>query len=153
MAKEALFNVLNNNLNLEGLNVLDLFSGTGSISFEFASRGAENVTSVDINYRSVAFVNKTANELGFECIKGIRADVFRFLAKTPETSFDLIFSDAPYDLKDTEKIPEMIFDRGWLKKNAWLIVEHSKSIDFTRHRYFIEKRNYGKVNFTFFEQQ
>jgi 16S rRNA (guanine(966)-N(2))-methyltransferase RsmD len=152
LARESLFNILNNYLDFTELDVLDLFAGTGSISFEFASREAASVTSVDMNYRCVSFIRKTAADLGFENIRVIRGDVFRFLQKPAGRSYDLIFSDAPYDLEGIGAIPDLIFEQGWLKKNARLIVEHPKGFDFTGHKYFKELRNYGKVNFSFFKQ-
>lgn len=152
MAKESLFNILNNYVDFSSLQVLDLFAGTGSISFEFASREASSVTAVDLNYRCISFIKKAAAELGFENIRAFRADVFRFLKRPPGVGYDLIFSDAPYDLEGVIDLPEMILDKGWLKKNARLIVEHPKSLDFTGHKYFSEMRNYGKVYFSFFIQ-
>jgi 16S rRNA (guanine966-N2)-methyltransferase len=152
MAKEGLFNVLVHLVDFQELQVLDLFAGTGSISFEFASRGAGSVTSVDINFRCVDFIKKTAREIGMDSLKVVRADVFRFLTKSKPGSYDLIFADAPFDLKEVTQLPDLILDTGWLKKNARLIIEHPANVDFTRHKYFIEKRNYGKVHFSFFEQ-
>lgn len=153
MAKEGLFNVLKHMVDFEELHVLDLFAGTGSISFEFASRGAVSVTSIDINFRCVDFIKKTAREIGIDSIKVARADVFRYLSKSVPGRYDLIFADAPFDLKEVVQLPELIMDTGWLKKNARLIIEHPANVDFTGHKYFIEKRNYGKVQFSFFEQQ
>lgn len=149
MAKESLFNILNNLIDFEDLTVLDLFSGTGSISFEFASRGAQLVTAIDNNHKCVEFIKKTAKDYNLFNIKAIRADVLKLLNK-PYESFDLIFSDAPYDLKETTELPDLIFTNGWLKKNARLIIEHSKALDFSKHPCFEQKRNYGRVNFSFF---
>ena len=150
MAKEGLFNVLNNLVDFTELSVLDLFTGTGSITFEFASRGCKSVVSIDKNYRCVEHVKKLAGELGFGNIKTIRADVFKTLKRT-NYSFDLIFADPPYDLEWINQIPDLIFKNGWLNKNAWLIVEHPKELDFTRHQFFFQKRDYGRVNFSFFK--
>lgn len=151
MAKEGLFNILNNMIDFEDLTVLDIFAGTGNITFEFASRGASLVTAVDLNFKCVDFINKTAKEIGFETVKPVRFDVFRFLKSSPK-SYDLIFADPPYDLEGIDLLPDLIFEQEWLNKNAWLIIEHSRGIDFTRHKYFSQQRNYGKVNFTFFER-
>ncbi len=151
MAKEGLFNILNNIIDFEDLTVLDLFAGTGNITFEFASRGASLVTPVDLNFKCVDFIKKTAKEIGFETVKPVRFDVFRFLKSSPK-SYDLIFADPPYDLEGIDLLPDLIFEQEWLNKNAWLIIEHSRGIDFTRHKYFSQQRNYGKVNFTFFER-
>ena len=150
LAKESLFNILNNYVDFRDLQVLDLFAGTGSISLEFASREAASVASVDLNYRCVSFIRKTAAELGFDNLKVYRTDIFKFLQKTPLEKYDLVFSDAPYDLKGIEKLPNLVFNNGWLKKNARLIIEHPRGIDYTGHKYFNELRNYGKVHFSFF---
>lgn len=152
MAKEGLFNVLNNLIDFSELKVLDLFAGTGSVSLEFASREAISVTSVDLNFKCVEFIRKTAKELKMDNVLVHRADVFNYLKHKPKESYDLIFSDSPYDLDWIDKLPDLLFDRNWLKKNAWLIIEHPREIDFTRHKYFHQIRNYGKVHFSFFMQ-
>ncbi len=149
MAKESLFNILNNLIDFEDLSVLDLFAGTGSISFEFASRGAAIVTAVDSNFRCVDFIKKTAAKYNLSAIRVVKADVFKMLKK-PFDSYDLVFSDAPYDISETSDLPDLIFVNGWVKKNARLIIEHSKALDFSKHPYFEQKRNYGRVNFSFF---
>lgn len=151
MAKESLFNILNNIVDFSELKVLDLFAGTGSISYEFASRQAKMVTAVDVNYRCVEFIRKTAKELQLDAVKAVRTDVFKLLRR-PFEVYDLIFSDAPYDLEKAEELPDLIFDNGWLTKDAWLIIEHPQRVDFSKHPYFNQKRNYGKVNFTFFRK-
>ena len=142
--------MLNNLVDFEGLDVLDLFAGTGSITFEFASRGSRSIVSMDKNYRCIEYIRKAARDFEFENIKTIKADVFKSLRST-NYSFDLIFADPPYGLEWIDQIPEMIFKNGWLNKNAWLIVEHPKEFDFTKHEFFIQKREYGKVNFSFFK--
>ena len=151
MAKEGLFNILNNIIDFEELIVLDLFAGTGNITLEFASRGDASVTSVDLNFKCVDFIKKSAREIGLKNIKTVRFEVFRFLKSSPK-SYDLIFADPPYDLEGIDLLPDLVFENEWLNKNAWLIIEHPKGVDFTRHKYFSQKRNYGKVNFTFFER-
>ena len=151
MAKESLFNILNNLIDFEDLTVLDLFAGTGSISLEFASRGAKMVTAVDSNFKCVDFIKKTALDYNLLAIKAIKADVFKMLKK-PFDSYDLVFSDAPYENKEISDLPDLIFMNGWLKKNARLIIEHSKAADFSKHPCFEQKRQYGKVNFSFFYQ-
>lgn len=150
MAKEGLFNILNNLVDFSGLHVLDLFAGTGSISLEFASREVLSVSAVDLNYRCVDFIRKTSKEIGLDNVKAIRANVFKMLGRPPLQAYDLIFSDAPYDLDGIADLPNLIFEQAWLKKNAWLIIEHPRGIDFTRHKYFDQTRNYGKVYFSFF---
>ncbi|MDD4741763.1 MAG: RsmD family RNA methyltransferase [Bacteroidales bacterium] len=152
LAKESLFNILNNLIDFEDLRVLDLFAGTGSISFEFASRQAAVVDCVDVNFKCLEFVRATAKELHLDNIRTFRADVFKFLKRPPTQPYDLIFSDAPFDLEQVVGLPEIIYGQGWLKKDAWLIIEHPRSVDFTRQQYFDQQRNYGKVNFSFFRQ-
>ena len=152
LAKESLFNILNNLIDFEDLRVLDLFAGTGSISFEFASRQAAVVDSVDVNFKCLEFVRATAKELHLDNIRTFRADVFKFLKRLPAQPYDLIFSDAPFGLEQVVGLPEIIYGQGWLKKDAWLIIEHPRSVDFTRQQYFDQQRNYGKVNFSFFRQ-
>jgi 16S rRNA (guanine(966)-N(2))-methyltransferase RsmD len=152
MAKEGLFNILNNYLYFDQLKVLDLFAGTGNISFEFASREAVSIMAIDINYRCVDYIRKVARELNFEKLSAQRADVFRYLRTAPAQAYDLIFADAPYDMDHVETIPGLIFEQSWLNKNAWLIIEHPRGIDFSRHSNFVHLRNYGKVYFSFFRQ-
>lgn len=152
MAKEGLFNVLNNLVDFSSLNVLDLFAGTGSVSLEFASREARSVTSVDLNFKCVEFIKKTSRDFGMDNVIVYRAEIFNFLKRPPKSPYDLIFVDAPYDLDGIEKLPDLIYARQWLNKNARLIVEHPREIDFTGHQNFEQLRSYGKVNFSFFKQ-
>ncbi|WP_133549979.1 RsmD family RNA methyltransferase [Salegentibacter sp. 24] len=151
MSKEALFNILNNNFQFSQLSVLDLFSGTGNIAYEFASRGSKEVTVVDINFDCVKFIKKTALELDLN-ISTIKSDVFKFLEKA-YVKADIIFADPPYDL-DKEKfirIPELIFEKNLLNPNGQLIIEHSKHTDLSDISNFIEGRRYGGSVFSFFE--
>ncbi len=150
LGKESLFNVLNNLVDFTELDVLDLFAGTGGISMEFASRECQSVISMDKNYKCLEFIRRTARDFGFSTIKTIKADVHKSL-RCSNYSFDLIFADPPYDLEWISRIPELIFMNGWLNKNAWLIVEHPRDIHFTRHEFFVQKRVYGRVNFSFFK--
>jgi 16S rRNA (guanine(966)-N(2))-methyltransferase RsmD len=149
-AKESLFNILNNNFDFSEIKALDLFSGTGSISLELASRGCVDITSVELNYNHFAFIKKTASELQFSQIKVIRADVFKFL-KTNKGSYDLIFADPPYELEKIESIPDLIIERNILSEGGWFILEHGSRNDFTQHPNFKEQRVYGSVNFSVFE--
>ncbi|MGV8878858.1 MAG: RsmD family RNA methyltransferase [Sphingobacteriaceae bacterium] len=150
LAKEALFNILNNQLDFEGLNVLDLFSGTGSISLEFASRGAENVTSIDINSGCIKYLNDTAKQHGLQTIKTYRVDVFKYIDL--ETNiYDLIFADAPYDVSRIPDIPRLIFERNMLAKDGLLIIEHQSMQNLSSHYGFIAQRKYGYVSFSFFK--
>ena len=148
-AKENLFNILNNYIDLEGLQVLDLFSGTGSIGIEFISRGAEMVTSVEKNFKHFQFLRKITYQLEINNLKIIKSDAFRFLEKTPDR-FDVVFADPPYDLESIQKIPGHVFQNEVIKPDGILIVEHSDQTDFKKHPHFYELRTYGSVNFTLF---
>ena len=151
VAKEALFNILNNHYQISSVSVLDLFSGTGNISYEFAARGAENITAVDANFDCIKFIKKTATELDFP-IKTIKSDVFKYLAKAPVKA-DIIFADPPYDLEkaDFAKIAELVFEKDLLNQEGQLILEHSKYTDLSDLENFRESRKYGSSVFSFFE--
>jgi len=148
-AKENIFNVISNWYDIDELDVLDLFSGTGSISYEFASREANSIISIEKDFSHHAFIKKTISSLGFENIKSFRGDVFKYL-KTCKTDFDLIFADPPYALEGIEKIPELVFENKLLRDKGILIVEHSKDTDLSGKPYFSELRTYGSVNFSIF---
>jgi 16S rRNA (guanine(966)-N(2))-methyltransferase RsmD len=151
MAKEALFNILNNLIDFEGTSVLDLFSGTGNISYEFASRGAAHVTAVDIDAGCTAFTAKTAMELEMP-ILAIKSDVFKFLEKT-NIQADIIFVDPPYNIgfESFASIPKMVFEKDLLKKDGYLIIEHSDKTDLSKQPYFKNYRKYGGSVFSFFQ--
>ncbi len=149
-AKENLFNVLGNVVDFEGIDVLDLFAGTGSISYEFASRGAASVTSVEINAVHYNFIRTTAKSFGLTNIHPVKANVFLYL-KSCAKKYDVIFSDAPYDLEGSEAVVDMVLDKGLLKEGGIFIFEHSKDKDFSRHPRFSRLRSYGSVQFSIFE--
>ena len=151
-AKETLFIVLVHLVDFEELDVLDLFSGTGSISYEFASREAHSVTSVEINSVHHNFIRQTARDLKFENFYAVKANVFLYL-KSCAKKFDLIFSDAPYDLEGSEAVIDLVFERDLLKDGGFLIFEHSKDQEFSKHPNFWQTRSYGSVNFTFFKKE
>ena len=115
IAKEGLFNIIENNFDIENISVLDIFSGTGSISYEFASRNCNNIISVEINYINYSFICKNVKELDFSQIKTYKTDAFKYLKKC-NTSFDIIFADPPYNLKNIEDIPLLVFENKLLKK-------------------------------------
>lgn len=150
LAKESLFNILNNEFYLEDLSVLDLFSGTGNISYEFASRGCTDVTAVDIHSGCVAFIKKTSQDLGYE-IKTIKANVFDFLQKTSQ-NFDVIFADPPYEFSSEQflKIIDEVFQRNLLNEDGLLVVEHSAKTELSAHKNFIQSKKYGGNMFSFF---
>jgi len=151
VAKESLFNILENQLDIEELKVLDLFSGTGGISYEFASRGCEDITSVELNYMHFGFIKKTIAELKLEKeIKAVKSNAFVFIKHIKE-QYDLIFADPPYDLKNLETLPDEIFNNNLLKPDGLLILEHSEQNNFNAHPNFTNHKKYGSVNFSFFE--
>ncbi len=151
MAKEALFNILNNHYYFDQIEVLDLFAGIGSISFEFASRGTKNITSVDQHHGCIAFLDKINNELEFS-MQTIKSDVFSFLEKS-NTKYDVIFADPPYDFLDEQyqKILDLVFDKQLLSEDGLLIVEHAKQTDLSNNQTFTKSKKYGGNMFSFFE--
>ena len=151
MAKEALFNVLNNNFNFSGLRILELFAGTGNISYEFASRGSHPITCVDGDFGCVSFIKKTANEFDFD-ITALKSDVFAYLERS-KNSYDIIFADPPYFLiqNDFEKIVTLIFDNQILDTDGMLIIEHSKDTSLEHMTHFSFAKRYGGTVFSFFE--
>lgn len=148
-AKENLFNVLHFVVDFEDCDVLDLFAGTGSISYEFASRGVRSVTSVEINSVHHSFIRRTAADLGIKNLYVVKANVFLYL-KSCTKQFDIIFSDAPYDLGGSDAVVSQVFERGLLRDGGILIFEHSSSQGFGDHPYFWQSRSYGSVHFTMF---
>ncbi len=150
-AKENLFNVLNNLIDFEECSVLDLFAGTGSVSYEFASRGAKSVTAVEINTVHHNFIRKSAAELGATNIFAVKANVFLYL-KSCRQRFDVIFSDAPYDLEGSEQVIDLVLGGELLNEDGILIFEHSKAQKFEDHPNFWQSRSYGSVQFTFLKK-
>ncbi|MBN3034239.1 MAG: RsmD family RNA methyltransferase [Bacteroidales bacterium] len=151
MAKEALFNILRFNVHFEEVDTLDLFSGIGSISYEFASRGARSVTSVDNHPGCVHFISQTAQQLDYRNLFVIRAHVIPFL-RSSGRSWDIIFADPPYDYPDTPLIPGIIFERMLLREEGWLIIEHDKATRFEDSHVPAQTRHYGKAYFSFFRR-
>jgi 16S rRNA (guanine(966)-N(2))-methyltransferase RsmD len=150
LAKESLFNILRHKTDFTGKNVLDLFAGTGSLTYEFASRGCATVLSIEKDYNCVQFIKDTIKSFEMTNVKVIRNDVFRFI-RTTSYKFDIIFADPPYDHTDIENILPLIYENELLNDNGYLIIEHPPSIDFTGRTGFIEHRKYGHVNFSFFQ--
>jgi 16S rRNA (guanine966-N2)-methyltransferase len=148
-AREGLFNILNNRIDFETVTVLDLFSGTGSISYEFASRGAASIYLVEKDMRHISGIKHIIRELGLTNIKPVHIDVKAFL-KTCSMKFDIVFADPPYDLSWLTNLPDLITTSGVIKEDGFLILEHPKSLSFKDHLVFFEHRNYGGVNFSFF---
>lgn len=150
-AKENLFNVLSNHLDFEegGVEALDLFAGTGSISVELLSRGCTQVVSVEKDREHYAFICKVMQELKAVNWLPVRADVFKFM-KSTHRCFDLVFADPPYELKELETLPDLVLGNGLLKPGGLFVLEHGKKNHFEAHPCFIEHRSYGSVNFSFF---
>ncbi len=149
-AKENLFNILNNLIDLEELKVLDLFAGTGSISIEFASRGCKEIVCVEKSAAHYGFIQKVVKELQAP-IYPIKGDALKFITNPKGEKFDLIFADPPYALKEMAEIPNMVFDNHRLKEGGLFILEHSSDQHFEEHPYFLQHRIYGSVNFTIFQ--
>lgn len=154
-AKENLFNVLSNYFDFDDVEVLDLFSGTGSISYEFCSREARRVVAIEMNPAHLKFIVDTARSLHFDQLTAIGSNVFVYLrtmagARSEEARFDIIFADPPYDLDQVTEIPDIIFQGQFLKPDGWLIVEHSAARDFSGHPHYRETRKYGSVHFSVF---
>ena len=151
MSKESLFNILNNRFDFDGLRVLDLFAGTGNISYEFGSRGAGNITAVDADFGCIKFIKQTAAEFEF-AIAAVKGDVPKFL-KAHKAAYDIIFADPPYhmDQKLFEELVELIFDQGLLNEDGMMIIEHSKHTKLDHLMNFSFRKNYGGSVFSFFE--
>lgn len=148
-AKESLFNLLNNLMDFAGVEMLDLFAGTGSIGIEFISRGAKEVTSVEMAHTQQNFIISVCKQLNINNLHVIRTDVFRYI-KTCRLQYDFIYADPPYDLQALPTLPNLIFEQQLLKENGLFVLEHSKNNTFQAHPHFVEQRTYGSVNFSFF---
>jgi 16S rRNA (guanine966-N2)-methyltransferase len=147
-AGEALFNILNNRIDFETTSLLDLFSGTGHISLEFASRGCKDVTAVDSNFACVNFLKQTASKFDLP-INTLKSDAFKFL-KDHKRKYDVIFADPPYDLPNLEEIHQLTFENNLLNENGILIIEHGQRVKLEHLPHFSQHRKYGNVNFSFF---
>lgn len=150
-AKENLFNVLSNRLDIEDLSVLDLFSGSGSMSYEFASRGAKKVISIEKDPIHHNFIKQCAATLNLKAITAIKTNAFVYI-KAVKEHFDLIFADPPYDLPEVDTLPDAVMSSDLLNPEGIFILEHSKSKNYTTHQNYKETRSYGSVNFTFFQK-
>lgn len=148
-AKEGLFNILENQLDLIDLEILDLCAGTGNITFEFLSREAGKITAIDKDYNCVRFISKTAKDFGVDQpLQVLKMDVVSFLEKT-DKKYDLIFTDPPYAASFHSKIVEIVFERDLLTKNGLLVIEHGKDNNFETHPNFMKSKCYGGVYFSF----
>ena len=161
-AKESLFNLLVNRMDIEGADVLDLFAGTGGIGIECISRGAREVTAVELAHTQQNFIISTCKSLGINNLHLIRGDVFKYLRNnySPATDlaeavwrgprFDLVFADPPYALDELPTLPSLIVP-ALLKPDGWFVLEHGDQYDFSGHPHFFDLRTYGSVHFSFFK--
>ncbi len=149
VAKEGLFNILSNNLDIEELKTLDLFGGTGSISYELASRGAKDLTIVEKDSKMYEFIKKTASELKLENFKVLKADVFKFIAQSAD-KFDFIFAGPPYALGNIDDLPKLVFEKQLLNNKGWFVLEHTPRNDYKKFPFYATERNYGTTVFSIF---
>lgn len=149
IAKEGLFNIIQNNLDFEKLKTLDLFGGTGSISYELASRGVHDLTIVEKDNAMYEFIKKTSASLELENINIVKKDVFRFLQHCTD-KFDLIFAGPPYALTTIDDLPKIIFEKQLLNKNGWFVLEHTPKNDYKSFPFYKTERNYGTTVFSIF---
>lgn len=149
-ARENIFNVIENIIDLEGKSALDLFAGTGAVSYELLSRGCFPVTAVEKASTQLSFIHKVKDLLKDDNLHIVRADVFKFISAT-KNSYDFIFADPPYDLERFGEIPELILNSRLVREGSLVVVEHSRNFDFSDSPYFLEHRAYGSVNFSIFE--
>ena len=150
MAKESLFNILNNQYYFDDISVLDLFAGTGNISYEFSSRGTEQITAVDEHFGCIKFINETAEDFDM-AITTIKSDVFKYLERANQ-QFTIIFADPPYDfpVEEFSKIPQLVFQNKLIEDEGLLIVEHSKHTDLSHLKHYSHSKSYGGNKFSFF---
>lgn len=155
MAKESLFNILDNRVVWEEAHCLDLFAGTGSIGFEMLSRGAKSVLAIELEYAHAKFIKEVASVLNDDAYHILRKDVLHYLREqasreTPSQQFDLIFADPPYQMEELTELPRLILESGILAPDGLLVLEHPKRLNFSQHPNFQELRHYGAVHFSFF---
>lgn len=150
-AKESLFNILANHFDFKEIRVLDLFSGTGSIGYEFASRGALATDMVELREAHVRFIRKTILALELQTTRVFHVNAFVYLRKT-NGPYDIVFADPPYDLGGLEELPDLVLEGNHLTEKGWFILEHGKRHSFATHPKFSEERKYGSVNFSIFRQ-
>jgi 16S rRNA (guanine966-N2)-methyltransferase len=149
IAKEGLFNIISNNLDIEELKTLDLFGGTGSISYELASRGANDLTIIEKDPTMYEFIKKTAGELKLENFKVLKMDVFKFIDQCTE-KFDFIFAGPPYALGNIDDLPRFIFEKQLLNTKGWFVLEHTPRNDYKNFPFYTTERNYGTTVFSVF---
>jgi 16S rRNA (guanine(966)-N(2))-methyltransferase RsmD len=148
-AREGLFNILNNRVDFESIDVLDLFAGTGSISYEFASRGVKSVHLVEKDINHISGIKKILKDMDLQNVRPIHIDVKAYL-KTCSVKYDIVFADPPYELSWLQELPDIVTQAGVINEGGVFILEHPRDLSFTQHKLFFEHRNYGGVNFSFF---
>lgn len=149
IAKEGLFNIIQNNLDIPSLAALDLFGGTGCISYELASRGCADLTIVEKDSTMLAFIKKTSEQLAISGIDIVRADVFKFMGQCSK-QFDFIFAGPPYALTAIDELPLTVFRQKLLKPGGWFVLEHTPRNDYKAFDYYRNERNYGTTIFSIF---
>ena len=147
-AKESLFNLLNNRMDFEGVDMLDLFAGTGGIGLEFVSRGARSVTAVEMAHTQQNFIISVCRQLGIDNLRVVRGDVFKFLGACT-ASYDFVYADPPYMMENIDQLPDLVLPL--LREGGWFVLEHGKTTDVTWHERHKEPRSYGSVFFSFFQ--
>ena len=151
IAKEGLFNILQNNLDISSLKTLDLFGGTGAISYELASRGVEDLTIIEKDSSMYEFIKKTNAVLGFENFKVLKSDVFKYMENCTE-KYDLIFAGPPYALTSIDELPRLVFEKKLLNPEGWFVLEHTPRNDYKKTAHYRTERNYGTTIFSIFVQ-
>lgn len=151
-AKEGLFNMLQNSFNFENVKILDLFGGTGSISYEFSSRGCNDITTIEIFSRCADFIKKTIQQHNMKGIKIFKMDVFKFI-EAANQKFNLIFAGPPYPLPNLNAIPDLVFEYDLIEGEGWFILEHNPNHSFEKHPHFLKSKNYGTTIFSIFVNQ
>ncbi|WP_240966136.1 RsmD family RNA methyltransferase [Pseudoflavitalea sp. G-6-1-2] len=149
VAKEGLFNIIQNNLDIEGMKTLDLFGGTGSISYELASRGAADLTIVEKDTAMFEFIRKTSTDLKLENFKVIKMEVFKFMENCAD-QFDFIFAGPPYALNTIDDLPKKVVEKQLLKPDGWFVLEHTPRNNYEGYPLFVTARNYGTTIFSIF---
>ena len=149
-AKESLFNILANRIDLEDATALDLFAGTGSISIELVSRGCSHVVSVEKDQAHFNFIRKVMETVKTDRCLPVKGDVFKYIAGC-STQFDFIFADPPYQLENLTEIPDLIFDGNLLAPDGIFVLEHGSKSNFSSHPRFTDMKRYGSVHFSFFK--
>ena len=150
LAKEALFNILQNQLDWEGLKCLDLCCGTGNISFELASRGVQSVDAVDLHMKFLLYIKDMCKKHGIDNVVTGKADMFQYIHSCKKR-YDFIFTDPPYDVGQLSQLPKLIFERGLLTEGGLLVVEHPSMRKMVGHPAFVETRKYGYSSFSFYQ--